>query len=45
MHAFSLLIASDFKGLLKVDGLEVTEIVLVEDPAAPRIEGDKEALF
>ena len=45
MHAFSLLIASDFSGLFKVDGLEVTELVLVEDPAPPRMEGDKEALF
>ena len=45
MHAFSLLIASDFSGLFKVVGLEVTELVLIEDPAPPRMEGDNEALF
>ena len=45
MHAFSLLIASDFKGLFDVEGHEVTEVVLIEDPAPPRMEGDNEALF
>ena len=45
MHAFSLLIASDFSGLFEVVGHEVTELVLIEDPAPPRMEGDNEALF
>ena len=44
MHAFSLLIASDFSGLFKVVELEVTELALIEDPAPPRMEGDNEAL-